>query len=350
MRSIGGVAVIICILTCMARTGAAEDTAGAGTISIAGAGELETSELMRARVLSGNINSTQFHLWMNHLLATLNFEARPLEYAKLRGSFEFREYTYFISTTYNQGDFLYQEFFVREAQGILSLIRNGPVSLELAVGLMPYKYNPEVRDLGEFLFRSGTYPFYLLNEFNRPFARLTGLRLGAKGGSENLSWKFDGLALTERELRPFWDFSFAAIAGVNFMKMVDIGAGVDFAHCISVDSRLTSPDTNVTQYVKDSVYDAGLGVWQYDYGHYTFKGTKLMAHATIDPLRTLRGDRESFIGQLFGENGGKIYGEWAIIGLENYPANRSNLQVTNPFGYDKLNQKMPWEPFYLRQQ
>ena len=346
MRSIGKAAVIICFLACMARAGNSEDnTANIGKVSISGMVEVETAEMLKARMgTTGGVSATQTHGWNEHLVGTLNFEARPQKYLTLRGSFEFRTYSLYTPTlsgaTYGLSDLVYNDFSLREAQGILSLLRNGSVprvSIEMAIGLMPYKYNSEERNLGEFLFRSGTYPFFLNTEFDRPFARLTGLRGSLNYEDENFGAKLDILALTERESRPYWDFSFAAIGSLNFMKMVDIGAGVDLAHCISVDKNLTSPENTLTRYVKDSVYDAGLGTWQYNYGYYTFKGTKLMAHATIDPLGTIRGDKGSMVSEIAGENGGKIYGEWAIIGLENYPANNSNL-----WGYDKLKQKMPW--------
>ena len=34
------------------------------------------------------------------------------------------------------------------------------------IGLFPYKYDPQARNLGEYLFRSGTYPAYLINNFD----------------------------------------------------------------------------------------------------------------------------------------------------------------------------------------
>ena len=212
---------------------------------------------------------------------------------------------------------------------------------------MPFKYNPEVRDLGEFLFRSGTYPLYLLGDFDRPFARLTGLRASFSYGNAGLGANFDALALTEREIRPFWDISLAGIASAHFFKMIDIGAGADFAHLVPMDSRITTPDTNLTSYIIDSTeaLDSStgqpLGIWQYNYGHYTFKGTKLMMRATIDPFGTVRG-KKSIVSDIVGKNGGKIYAEAAIIGLENYPANLTMNPVSNPFGYDKLKEKMPW--------
>lgn len=34
------------------------------------------------------------------------------------------------------------------------------------MGYFPYKFNPDATNLGEFLFRTGTYPLYLISNFN----------------------------------------------------------------------------------------------------------------------------------------------------------------------------------------
>jgi len=51
----------------------------------------------------------------------------------------------------------------------------------------------------------------------------------------------------------------------------------------------------------------------------------------------LRG-KGSFVDAVFGADGGKLFGEWAIIGLKNYAANATY----NPAGYDKITERMPW--------
>jgi hypothetical protein len=142
---------------------------------------------------------------------------------------------------------------------------------------------------------------------------------------------FDQFVLTERTLRPFNDISLASVAGINWKKIIDAGIGVEFAHLLPVDSRYTSPVLSGTR------YPTGTG----DSGTYTFKGTKVMARATIDPFALKRG-RNSFLTALLGENGGKMYGEWAVIGLESYPATNPVSALGNPYGYDKIKEKMPW--------
>jgi hypothetical protein len=328
-----------------------------GTLSLSGDVELQTGEMVDARmaktVSSGSSEVT--HAWSNDFIGMLDFNATLSEHLRVLGSFEFRQYIKisppgFMEASYNLGNFLYQEFYFREGQGIFSLMRDKPLSIELALGYMPYKYNAQARDLGEFLFRSGTYPFYLLGEFDRPFARLTGLRATCSYKGNVVAAHLDELVLTETETPPFWDISLATVADATLMKIFTLGAGVDFAHCIPVDGRLTTPKADANKYVSDStpVLDPATGQptgsWDYTYKYYTFKGTKMMVHATLDPVGPFRGREGSAVSAVFGTEGGKIYFEGAIIGLENYPANSdpSTVPTGNPYGYNKLMEKMPW--------
>jgi hypothetical protein len=180
MRFFGTMVVIAGIMTCLARAEGPDDTANHKKVTLSGMFETEVSEMVKARITYpvDGIKKNVDHVWGNRLMGTLNFDARPASYLKVRGSFEFREYTYksIFGSNYNLGNFIYTNFFIREGQGIFSLFNNQSMSIDMAIGLMPYKYNPEARGLGEFLFKSGTYPFCLYTDFDRQFARLTGMR------------------------------------------------------------------------------------------------------------------------------------------------------------------------------
>ncbi|MBN1308619.1 MAG: hypothetical protein JXA18_11915 [Chitinispirillaceae bacterium] len=340
MHSIGAIILPLCFLA----AAATEDTVTSETakkILLSGAAELETAEMIKARITYSGKSGTLDHVWYSHLIGTLNFTVKPVERLLLRGSFEFRQFMNMSGTqynpaynnSYNLGDFLNEEIFLREGYARYSLLGNKSVSLDVALGIMPYKYSPEVRELGEFLFRSGTYPFYLLTDFDRPFARLTGLCAGFNYGNDPLDVRLDVLALTEREIRPFWDISLAAVLGVKLFKVIDIGAGIDMAHLFSVNSEVTTPETLSNHfYIYNSDSTAIV-----DSGYYTFRGTKVMARATVDPFGIVRGEK-SVLRDIVGEHGGKIYGEIGIIGLKNYPTS----EMINPHGYDNLIERMPW--------
>lgn len=349
MRSMVRVAAIACFLACfqtvMAGAMGVEDTVAAGTFSIGAMGELETAEMLKARVItpgSGGLSKQWNHSWYTHLLGTIDFAARPVSSLTLRGSFEFREYMNMSALSsfdkaYYMGDFKQSEFYIREAQGVFSLLKNESMSIELALGLMPYKYNSEVRELGEFLFRSGTYPFYLQSDFDRPFSRLTGLRASFRAGNDMFGWKIDWLALTQREIRPFYDISIAAVADLSLLRILNIGAGIDFANAFPMNDKYTTPRNIMCDVLPYPYIIYGRDSTPIGSAYYTFKGTKLMARLTMDPIGMVREDKESIVNVIAGRNGGKLYGEIAVIGLENYPRNNNNL-----VGYDIMNEKMPW--------
>lgn len=337
MRSLGRWGVVLCFLfaTVRAANTGSDDTIKVGNNALFGTLEIEMGEMLKARLATGSMggsSQTLDHVWFGRTIGRLFFLSEPTNWLKVRGGFEFRQYfnmfNYRYSAEKQYGDLQMHDFFIREAQGIFSVLKNETMSLDITFGYFPYKYSPECSDLGEFLFRSGTYPFYLIGEFDEPFARLTGIRGSFNYGTENLKVKFDGMILTEREIRPFYDISPAAILSVNIMKMFDIGTGIDFAHLIPVNGTITTPHSGDNMYI-DTVSN--------DTGYYTFTGTKVMVRAAIDPFDMFRGEQGSIMNEILGKNGGKIYGEWAIIGLENYPANRAN-----PYGYDKVKEKSPW--------
>jgi len=351
MRSIMAASALVCFLSISATAhGETGDTCGTGEkLSFSGSVEFETAEMLKARKYGlaqkdiPQASKTVDHVWFGHAIGTFNVEGNPAPSLKVRAAFELRQYYMTMLLPENiqdqyLGRYQFTNFYLREGQGIFPLLRNGPVSLDMAVGLMPYKYNPEVRNLGEFLFRSGTYPLFLLGEFDRPFARVTGLRTGLKYDGAGLNAKLDVMALIEREIRPFNDISLAIIGNVSLLKVIDIGAGVDFARAIPVNSELTRPTSKGgSQYI---IYNSDST--EADTGYYTFAGTKVMVRGTIDPFWMVRGNGGSLIGKLLGKNGGKLYGEIAAIGLKNYPANQIVARAGNPKGYTSFKERTPW--------
>ncbi|MBN1308617.1 MAG: hypothetical protein JXA18_11905 [Chitinispirillaceae bacterium] len=284
--------------------------------------------------------STVSHLWFGQPLARLTVEGRVSE--KIRALFGFEvnvflnTYPPYLKTSLSSNGWppvlpQYMSGRLHQAQGIFSLVDKDQTSLNFMVGLMPYKYNPEVRNLGEFLFRSGTYPFFLINDFNFPLARLSGLRLNFVHNGERFGVRFDQFILTEREMPPMNDISLATVVNVTLYNIIDIGFGVDFARVITLNDNLTTPAS--------AVFEQSPG----DTGRYTFRGTKLMARGTVDPFGRVRGTG-SFLGDLAGEHGGKLYGEVAVVGLKNYPESTILFEQDrlNPWGYKKISERMPW--------
>ena len=341
------------LISCIVRAGSVASNLHDSAITVSGSVHLGTGEVMRGMyhaMINGQGEqlqswpSTVAHAWFGQPEAMLNLSFKPNDKMCVQIGFQGNVFlntfpaNFKSSMSSNGGEGVlpqYMSWTLHQAQGTISLLDNEAMSLGLSLGVMPYKYNPEVRNLGEFLFRSGTYPFFLINDYDFPLARLSGVRLNCKYVNEKIRVVFDQFVLSERTLPPFYDFSLASMVSVGWGKFVEWGAGVDFAHLFSVNSELTTPDA------------AKYAISPGDTGRYTFKGTKVMSRLTVDPCGILRGDKESAIGQLFGENGGKIYGEIAVIGLKNYPASfvKSSTDprdALNQWGYSKISERMPW--------
>lgn len=354
---------LLCFLTGMAFAGSEENFEANENLSLSGTLEFSFAEFLKARTSGGGGTSqirepiTVDHIWYGHAIATLNLLSEPYEFFKIKSSFEVRQYATMLPLTQGArrdadfGSSYWNGCYLREGQGIFTLINDDALLLDIAFGYMPYKYNPDVRNLGEFLFRSGTYPLFLINEFDRPFARIKGLRVGMNFTNDLISVKGDLFGLLEHEMKPFNDISMAGVASANLLNIIDIGGGFDLAHLIPVDSRFTSLEEDGNRYFYDTIpeitQDPNTGVFDTSYkcdtGYYTYQGTKLMARGSIDFFGLLqfidvkRGDG-SFISNIFGPTGGKVYGEYAIIGLENYPGDFN----IHPRGYTSVAERSPW--------
>ncbi|MDB5104431.1 MAG: hypothetical protein JWP91_2120 [Fibrobacteres bacterium] len=194
---------------------------------------------------------------------------------------------------------------------------------DLGVGLFPYKYNEEARNLGEYLFRSGTYPGWLSTTFDWTATRLTGARFSSTLFNK---WHNDVMLTTEMEWFPFYDLSLSWVSDLPVGKVLDLGAGVDFARISPAKEEYTTPQVTEATNNKTvpSYYMKGA-----DTTFYTYSGIKAMARATFDPKAIFGDFNGKKLGTL-GKNDGKIFGEVAVLGLQN--------QGTV---YNKVTQRMP---------
>jgi len=196
--------------------------------------------------------------------------------------------------------------------------------LHMELGLFPYKYNPDVRNLGEYVFRSGAYPGFLIGEFDFPLARLTGVRL-----SNHLFGTLDqNLLLTlETQYKPFHDASLTYLAAYTPHPCATIGGGISFSHLISVNENRTTPKTDGAWYIEDpDTLRNALGTDSLilgDTAYLTFRGIKIMARFCFDV-------KKFFSISAFGPEDFKLYGEAAVLGLKNYQ-----------LYYDTLAQRIP---------
>jgi hypothetical protein len=193
--------------------------------------------------------------------------------------------------------------------------------LEVSGGFLPYNYHPDAKNLGLYLLRGSVYPGFLLSGFDTkytlPLASILGLQFHHEAGS----FKQDLLFISETDLYPIYDISPAYLASYDFGGVLRIGAGINLYHYISIAPKLTSPSTPAPTGEPDDgvapVTDPAKRVWIYvdttggirDTTYLSFKGTKVMAMASLDP-KPIFGSPE-----VFGPEDLKIYGEVAVIGL-----------------------------------
>ena len=186
----------------------------------------------------------------------------------------------------------------------------------LDAGYFPFKYNNSVRNLGEYLFRSGTYPQYLITDFDFPMARLLGLHLSGPLGA-SIQW--DVLATTNTEWRAIGDLNVTGLFTWKPLPLFELGLGGSWCSALSVNWDNATPPVSGNDYVYDSaVY------------YYTVAGPKVMGRFTLD-FKQLFPQND-----LFGEQDLKLYSEAAILGLFNYP-----MSVDSFTQYDTLWQRIP---------
>ncbi|MBN1759877.1 MAG: hypothetical protein JW863_16240 [Chitinispirillaceae bacterium] len=178
-------------------------------------------------------------------------------------------------------------------------------AFNLEVGFFPVKYNENARNLGEYLFRTGTYPQYIITNFDFAAARVTGLNaFGTLLGNLN----YQTLLTINTEYATMGDLNLTGITSYSFLdRFCELGAGVSFCSIISADARHTHPPLkDVTQSDRYKYLD---GI---DTNTYTFAGTKLMGRILIDPKSLFQID-------IFGKDDLKLYAEAAVLGVKNYP-------------------------------
>lgn len=189
-------------------------------------------------------------------------------------------------------------------------------------GYFPVKYNPQAMNLGEYLFRSGTYPQNINSGFElADKEKLCGLHGSVKHIiNENLHLKADLYFTSGMRDYPPHDFSLAYILSAH-SKIFQFSAGIDHAHLISLNEHLTTPATD-PYFKPGSIFGDNVRIYDtvsltetdtiIDTINPTFRGTKGMARFTFNP-------KVLFNTSIFGDEDLKLYCEAAFLGFKNYP-------------------------------
>lgn len=274
------------------------------------------------------------HQWQNNVLIGLTIKAQPSERLSVVVNPEF--YLNYPNPQKPQQPVSVHPFgiaYINDAYGKFSFGDAENPFMKASLGMFAFKYNPDGRNFGDYLFRTGTYPTYIINNFDFPAARLLGLHLSSDA-VRNLHT--DVLLTSEAFIFPLWDFSVAAIASYKLFNAVEIGAGVDFARCLPVMDSLTSPHWKHVSYSNSYITQSG------DTAFYSFKATKVMTRASIDPKviwKLLE------LPDIFGPEDLKVYGEICWVGVDGYSKAKYGFDSASatpmiPW-YNSLNERTP---------
>lgn len=186
----------------------------------------------------------------------------------------------------------------------------GEGRFSLTMGLFGYDYNPDTKNLGEYLLQGYVYPGAIVSGFGNVFGFLARFQ---KGGFRN-----DLILKSETEDNPRYDLSVADVLTYSVRPGVELGAGVNFYRLIANDPDLTTPGPVCpgpfyagTCHVIDTTGGANDTITG------SLAGTKLMARFRIDP-KALFG-MTGVGGRAWGDLDWVLYGEAALLGVKNYP-------------------------------
>jgi hypothetical protein len=253
--------------------------------------------------------------WMEKTIIGLGVQAVFRSVDTLRVAAEMKMFNEYPRYELGASRRLYHYPYVREAQVIHNFINKDIVKLIGGIGYFPYKYNDNVRNLGEYLFRSTAYPQTLTTEFDKPYERLLG---GYMTTTLFNQFSCDVLISSNQEYMAVHDINVSILGDWKPGRILEIGAGVSFGGLLSADSKTTTPKNNISSAYIDTVNGKP------DTQFYTFAGTKLMARMSFDP-------KLLFTSDCFGENDLRIYAEAALLGTDNYPrAFKSPVWYMNP--------------------
>ena len=263
----------------------ASDAQGIKT-KLVGMGSLEAGQVVKGEP-RGGANSLE-KIWYQRVYMHIGFNAIINERTTLHvvgESMVHYSWTQSKDITDNLRPIYY--FYPYDVEGTYSCGNSERPFLTLGFGIFPFKYNPDVRNLGEYLYRTGTYPPTMSSTFDFPLARLTGLKLSSTPmDSLNLC----AMLTTESDVIPLQDWGVSLLGDYTFAKAFTAGVGIFLNHLLSVNEYNTTPKIP-TNLDADSTY-------------YTFGGTKLMGRVAFDP--------KAFItDHIFGDNDLRLYSEIA---------------------------------------
>jgi len=250
------------------------------------------------------------HSWQQKLLMQITFTATIRERLRIILSPELAVTASYLEwPAYDETHLPGYQIYPNHAEGIFRFEKSEHPVLEIGAGIFPLKYNPDVRNLGEYLFRSGPNGIYKMGNFDFAFARLMGIRLGSTLWE---SLHQDLLLYSEyNDIITLQDYSLAYLADYSFHGLFDVGVGAVAHNLLSVDKNRTTPKTDDNKYRVADTLEGGQIVVT-DSGYFSYAGEKLMIRGSVNPAKILP-------WKMLKENDLKLYGEIDLLGVRDYP-------------------------------
>ena len=221
-------------------------------------------------------------------------------------------------------------FGLTDAHGEFEFWRQGEKDhgLLLKAGIFPFKYNEDAKNLGEYLFRTYTYPTVIFTGglvlVNSAGAQLNGFDANTQLGG----FKNDLLLTTQTDRVPSPSLSLTDIVSYNFRDFFTVGAGFMF-------DNFYTPDGTAEGIAEDTMPGVGNNEWYFtlkngskvlastyiqsgdttaiaDTGHFTFVGQKAMVRASLNLGKLVH-------SSLLSDPDLRLYFEGILMGISNYP-------------------------------
>ena len=309
--------VYLCIgLFIAAMQAMAQGNVDTGKVVLSAWGSHETGQMYKIRYLGNDVPRQWLMREQANLTANYIYNDYFRASAGITGRLWFETYPDQYRNPANSPRKQYYTVYPSSAEGIFSYNNWNFVKLQLELGYFPFKYNPDTRNLGEYLFRCGTYPPYIVTNLDQTLSRLAGAHLSTT------LWDMlhvEVLFTQECEMPTFYDPSLSFLGDFDFKKIVDIGGGIMFARFWPVNSNATANNTVSANAYPDSSLPNGTG-------YYTLAGTKIMVRANIDPKPLF----PLGMRNLFGPNDFHLYCEAAILGVKDYPIYYTDITKREP--------------------
>lgn len=286
------------------------------------AGQIEKFEADAGGPISGKDKQLLSHsaVW---LLQEARLSDRARAYVGVGGM-----YFFILPSTSNQYSFGQRSAFgLTDAHGEYDAIKNdnGDVPLRLKVGIFPYKYNEDAKNLGEYMYRTYTYPT-IITTGGLVVVNTAGVQLnGAAAETRIGGFKNEVLLTVKTDQIPSASLSAADMVSYRFGNFLTLGGGYMFDNFYSADGLNDGQGSPRSLFQQEYYYKLNDGTYVLydpnnlpaagtvaDSGHFEFSGQKAVWRASVDLGNLIPGG-------LVASNTFKVYYEGVLMGVQNRP-------------------------------